>query len=161
MKLEMEKSEPLYFIFGIPICTTVIVVAAFVAARHTVPDNNVTVLPAEGAAPVVNVTPKVEAALPKGGISITTPPATVIERTTEVVKNIRVEQPPLPSNVTLSYDEAAEAKKEKLLTDKSDVVQKPTDAGPMPVELNKRGIDDNGLLLPGRSAASKMPYDEK
>ena len=62
MKIEMEGKEPLWCLFGIPICTTAIVLISAWVCVPKIPDIN------------IKLTPEVKATLPKEGISVNMPP---------------------------------------------------------------------------------------
>jgi hypothetical protein len=85
MKMEMDGREPLVVIFGVPLLTAGIVLGSIYFGQMHV---QIVPPPAISVEPKINVTPRVSAELPPGGIRniIEVPPAQIHEVIKEVVK---------------------------------------------------------------------------
>ena len=85
MRMEMDGREPLVIIFGVPLLTAGIVLGSICFGQTHV---QIVPPPAISVEPRINITPKVSAELPPGGIRniIEVPPAQIHEIVKEVLR---------------------------------------------------------------------------
>jgi hypothetical protein len=156
MRMEMEGPEPLIVLFGIPLLTTVIVLAAMYIGqkRAEQPPVPITVQPN------ITVTPRVTAELPPDGIraNITVPPAQIHEVVREVVKLPEVNvinrvDPALPPTVQVNVPEPKPAPSEPRLVLIPAPVPMPAAT---PVSMAPAPDPPEGKLLPPPKAVAPV-----
>jgi hypothetical protein len=150
MKMEMDGREPLVVIFGVPLLTAAIVLGSIYFGQTRV---QIVPPPAITLQPTINVTPKVTAELPPGGIrnNIEVPPAQIHEVIREVVKVPEISiinkvDPAPPPTVQVNVP------KPDPVEPRIVVVQTPVPM-PMPTPTSMEPEKEDGKLLPPPKSA--------